>query len=164
MTAIEGLAPEIWCRRDSRGIASLVTPINMFRVAASSKSLSLVLGSEECLVYLRATTALQAEEWVYIDDLANTSYNGHFGQIVDIVKKKDAKTKRYAVAVDGMPGDRRFVNVGWSSVGAERVESNKKVSLPAKNLLKVHASVRAVCLHAEGEVPFSWLSRKSDNI
>lgn len=88
---------------------------------------------------------MEPEQWVYIDDLACLKYNGRFGQILGTAQSRDGKTKRYAVAVDGIPGNRTCVELHV------RIEPSKKVALPAKHLVKVRPTVRAVRLHAEGE-------------
>ena len=70
---------------------------------------------------------------------------------------KDGRMKRYAVAIDGVQCGSRRVGPSLKrrfsvfGLSGKRTESSRRVALPAKNLYKVHPSVRAVRLHAEKE-------------
>jgi len=120
---------EVWRRGDGSGISSFLVPVHAFRAGACSKSISEILLS----THWSSLLSFKREEWVYIDDLANTSYNGRLGQIFGTVRSQGGQTKRCAVVVDGLP------------------RGEKCAVLPAKHLVKVHPTVHAVRLHAEGE-------------
>jgi len=118
---------------------------DMFRAAASCRRLCDAVNATDYCAFCN----IEHGDWVYIDGLANKSYNAKCGQVVSHrLLGGPGQTRRLAVAVDGCLGD--IVN-REGSTGLPRYKMYKKVSLPWNSLTLLTSKIMGVRLHAFGE-------------
>jgi len=121
-----------------------IVPRNMERLAGTCPLMSKAMC--QCQSHYKARLYFDKEDWVLIDDLSESAYNGHLGQIISFQIRK-GHTRRYLVDVDGILSS-EYVQTYRRIL---RTKGSRAVSLPAANLSKLKPSVEAVRLHSSGE-------------